>query len=218
MFAAINTFLSGSAAQIKTQSFPPGTTSWTAPADVSNLISVSGYGQDGYPTTWTYPFTSQSTLSFFMTDTGWTDYSQLYAHFQSRLTAVNSGAPGVRYIANTGDYYIYFNTATNTLWAQQNGSATSNAYGTATSSWSLPTSGAITTSLNTNATRGIIYIPQYANGAASVAFGKTFSGGFAGGAAPLTTYSNVAVTPGTTYSVQNVANSASLTISYYSAF
>lgn len=217
MFAAINTFLSGSAAQIKTQSFPPGTTSWTAPSDVSNLVSVTGYGQDSYAATWAYDFSGSSTLSFFMADAGWTDYAQLYAHFQSRLAYVNSGAPASRALTDIGTYSFFFNNATSTLWTQQNGSSLSYAYNTATAVWTLPTSGGITTAVNANAQFGVINIPYYATGANSTAFGKTFPGGSAGGPAPLTSYSNVAVTPGATYSVQNVANSASLTISYYSA-
>jgi hypothetical protein len=52
-----------------------------------------------------------------------------------------------------------------------------------------------------------------ANGVATTGFGLTFPGGTTiTPAAPTTTFTNVAVIPGTTYTI---SNSGSLTITYY---
>lgn len=214
--ASIDGFAGLSASNLKTQTFNPGTTSWTAPSDVNLLVSISGKGQDSYSSTWTYNIYSLDSLLSGMTDTGWTDYSSLYSHFTSRLSTINSGAPSVRSVSNIGTYFIFFNTATNTLFADQNGSDLSYAYGSATLNWTLPTSGAITTSINVNNTYDVISIPYYASGAATTAFGKTFPGGAGGNAASLTSYNDVAVTPGNTYSIVNNGNDV-LTIAYYSS-
>ena len=50
-------------------------------------------------------------------------------------------------------------------------------------------------------------------GASATGFGRTFPGGL-GGAAPPTAYSNVPVTPGTSYSI-TVPSGGSITITYY---
>jgi hypothetical protein len=218
MFAAKNFILAGSAVQLKTTTFPASTTSsWTTPADVTNLVVLSGKGQDSYASTWTYDVNASSTS--FATDTGWTDYASLYSFFQGRLTTINTGAPASRYITNIGTYFIEFRTTTNTLWAFQNTTALT-VYGTATLTWNLPTSGAITTSINGTGSgvNSYISIPWYATGSASTAFGQTFPGGSSGSPASLTTFNNVAVTPSTSYSIVNNANSTVITVQYYSAF
>jgi hypothetical protein len=218
MFSAKNFILAGSAIQLKTTTFPASTTSsWTTPADVTNLVVLSGKGQDSYASTWTYNVDASS--SFFSTDTGWTDYASLYAHFQSRLATINAGAPSTRSVTDVGTYFIEFKTSTNTLWAAQNGSGAT-VYGTATLVWNLPTSGAITTSINGTGSgvNSYISVPNYETGTASTAFGQTFPGGSSGGPASLTTFNNVAVTPSTSYSIVNNANSTVVTVQYYSAF
>lgn len=218
MFAAKNQFLAA-AKVLKTVTFGNGTTSWTTPADVNLIVSVSGKGENSYASTWTYELNGQSSLLFGMTDTGWTDYSSLYSHFTGRLSTINTGAPATRFVIDVGTYFVFFNTATNTLWAQQNGSGVT-AYGTATLNWTLPTSGTITTSINgTGATIGNISIPNYVTGTATTAFGQTFPGGSSGGPATLTTFTNVVVTPSTSYSiVNNSSDSTVVTVSYYSAY
>lgn len=220
MFAAKNQFLAA-AKILKTVTFGNGATIWTTPADVNLIVSVSGKGQDSYAGTWPYDLNGASSLFGSMTDTGWTDYSSLYSYFTGRLSAINLAAPLTRSLTNIGTYFVFFNTATNTLWALQNGSGLSYAYGTATLNWTLPTSGAITTSINGigSSYNWSIQIPYYVSGAATTAFGQTFSGGVGGGTATLTTFTNIAVTPSTSYSIVNTSSDATVvTVSYYSAY
>jgi len=50
------------------------------------------------------------------------------------------------------------------------------------------------------------------SGQATTGFGKLFPGGAIGQPAPVTTYTNVSITPGTTYTIENFQ---ALTIQYY---
>lgn len=68
--------------------------------------------------------------------------------------------------------------STNNMW-QSSGPATGSGFATHFWSYTIPAS----------------------NGANATGLGKTFPGGTAGGAAPTTSFSNVAVTPGTSYPI-----------------
>jgi len=209
--AAANAYGFLSSRKLVTETLPLGSSTWVAPNNVNTIITAVGKGADSVASTYNYSIDGTNFLLGSATDTGWTDYSSLYSHFSNRLTTLNSGAPSVRYLTDVGAYFVFFNTATNTLWAFQNGSALSDAYGSASLNWTLPTSGTITTSINgTGTTNGGIQIPYYTRDN-TTAFSLTFSGGALGGVATNTTYTNISVTPGASYPI---VNNGALTITY----
>jgi hypothetical protein len=235
MFAALNNFLTGSRVQtLQTYTFPGGTSTWTAPPGVTNLVSAAGKGADGSPsssgsaTNNNFIFVAQRDYAS-APNAPYQAYTNIYNAASDCLVSINSGAPGTRaapiitdrptsYITSVissdywGEYPMYGN-----YW-----------YGdsqTISGTFSLievnspPAEGlqAITYA-NVNGTqRGwrisvpYDYTINATTGASTTGFSQTFPGG-AGGAASTTTYTNVAVTPGTTYTV---VNNGALTIQYY---
>lgn len=209
--AAANAYGFLSSKKLVTETLPLGSSTWVAPNGVNRILTAVGKGADSVSSTYNYNINGASSLPGFATNTGWTDYSSLYSHFSNRLTTLNSGAPSVRFLFDVGDYFVFFNTATNTLWAFQNGTGISSAYGSAALNWTLPTSGTITTSINgTGTTNGGIQIPYYTQNN-TTAFSLTFPGGTLGNPATNTTYTNISVTPGASYTIQNFG---ALTITY----
>lgn len=208
--AAANAYGFLSSRRLVSVTFSTGFTTWVAPNNVNNIVTAVGKGADSYASTSDYNFNASDMLLFGMTNTGWTDYSSLYSHVTGRLSTINAGAPSIRNIIDAGTYLFYFNTSTNTLWAQQNGSTLYDAYGTATLNWTLPTSGTITTSINSTPNTNYITIPYYST-ETTTAFGKSFPGGTLGNPATNTTYTNISVTPGASYTIRNFG---ALTITY----
>lgn len=208
--AAANAYGFLSSRRLVSVTFPAGSSTWVAPNNVNNIVTAVGKGADSYASTQNYDFSSAGSLLPSLTNTGWTDYSSLYSHVTGRLSTINAGAPSVRNLTDTGTYYFWFNTATNTLWAFQNASGVSNAYGTATLNWTLPTSGTITTSINSTPGTNYIVIPYYFTDN-TTAFGRSFPGGSLGNPASNTTHTNISVTPGASYPIKN---SGALTITY----
>jgi len=209
--AAANAYGFLSSRKLVFETLPLGNSTWVAPNGVNRIYTAVGKGADSVASTKLYDVNGAPVLGFSMTDTGWTDYSSLYSHFTNRLSTLNTGAPSIRYLLNTGSYFVWFNTATNTLWAQQNGSGTIDAYGTCSLNWTLPTSGAITTSINATGSNGGIIIPYYTQDH-TTAFSLSFLGGTRGNAATTTVYTNIAVTPGASYPI---VNNGTLEISYF---
>lgn len=232
-------FTSG-AFTLTTVTFTSNTT-WTAPAYLTNLLTMTGYGTNATSDDYS-PDVSITTIyrcqrEVFSSATVAThDWSEIYNNLQAWISFINTGTPGSRssdsinvflsanYSINSDNTY---NTFTTPVTPSFDGS--SNRYvkigsGSNQSSFSVPSSGTITyanTPSGSNQVRiGYNSIYLGSNGSAATGVGKTFPGGtydFAtgiGGAAPTTNFSNVAVTPGASYSIV-VPGGGSISISYY---
>lgn len=186
-------------------------TTWTAPAGVSNLSVVSGRGSNGQPDYYVYTTIGSVTVqalngSYVL---GPLDWSTAVSDCQALVNTTNSGGSGPRtvnpgssstYYINTSNLYLKFISSGSTY--QVNGTAVlSNPSG-------APTSGTVTYTdvVNLGGIVGFLCNVDVLNagaaGTASTGFGQTFPGGAAsGGTAPITTFTNVTVIPGTTYSI-----------------
>ena len=227
-----------SALTLTTVTFTSSTT-WVAPSYVSNLVQMVGRGanatSDDYSTD-----TSGATLYTVTNDgvvtniTTTHDWSELYDNLQAWIAVVNSGGSGRGgpigrsfgngyRIRTNNTYQSYTNPPTpgSGGFAEQYFQIGT---GANASSFSVPSSGTITYA-NTPSpigTIGISFKPVYlgGDGAASTGVGKTFPGGTydfptgTGGPAPTTTFTNVTVTPSSSYSIV-VPSGGQIAISYY---
>lgn len=222
-------------ATLKTYTFPAGTSTFTVPAGTTSLVSVTGKGADGSSSgsmglgSLGNIITTTSGGGF---STSTQDWSNLWAIANS-IVAIGSGGTSSSY-KYTGSYRYYYlshvDDVTNYFSDMGSFSHDLYCYGTPTVSvgYGAPLSGLITANY-LNSIGGVsvisIYTPNVigggGDGASTTGFGLTFSGGGSSGTFPYitgypapgpTTYNNVAVTPGATYTV---VNSNSLTITYY---
>lgn len=202
-------------------------TTWTAPAGVSNLSVVSGRGSNGQPDYYVYTTIGSVTVqalngSYVL---GPLDWSTAVSDCQALVDTTNSGGSGPRtvnpgssatyLIRNTTNLYLKFISSGSTY--QVNGTAVlSNPSG-------APTSGTVTYTdvVNLGGIVGFLCNVDVLNagpaGTASTGFGQTFPGGAgSGGTAPITVFNNVAVTPGTTYTITIPTDNVSpyITIQY----
>lgn len=215
-------------------------TTWTTPAYLSNLVTMSGHGlnatSDDYSPDLDAVYIYRPFREGFSSGTVAThDWSDIYNNLQAWITFFNTGTAGTRspyptdsffsnaYSINSDNTYNYYTSPRTPTWGSGNKYVQ---IGTArdSSDFSVPTSGTITYA-NTPAGSKYIrvgYNPVYlgSDGAASTGFGKTFPGGTynfstgIGGPYPTTNFSNVTVTPSTSYSVV-VPSGGSISISYY---
>lgn len=199
---------------------------WVAPSSVTNVVSLSGEGADGSATSTgtSGPLFSAAALPYSAgSNPPFAQWSDLYnAAVASRnvfsATVGGAGPSSVNdayrlYIYpsnywdvagyNTGDYSSL--TITSVSGLQQAGT------------FATPTSGPIYYSGLGPGSNGWYFEVNYSTGgfvgADSTALGKTFPGGSYGPASPVT-YTNVAVTPGTSYTI-NVASGGFVQIQYY---
>lgn len=205
---------------VVSQTFTTNTT-WTAPAGVSLLSSVTGKGAAG-AAAYTDANTSRSFQVMKVTgsastsggggQSGILSWSDLWSQAQSFQSEINAGGTGsdtsAIYVQYTDSRYIQ-NTGTNLSWSSAiAGSASLSAI-------SFPQSGNVTSGASASATVSFQQAGAYhsaTTGASATGFGKTFPGGYSGPAS-VTTFSNVAVTPLTQYSIV-VPTSGSITITY----
>lgn len=184
-------------------------TSWTAPAGVTNLTTVSGRGSNGQ-------------ANYYVNDTiayievrpqsgtallGPLDWSTAYSEAQALVNNTNAGGSGPR-TANPGFPATYYVTSSN-LYSKSLG--TSQSYqvnGTAVlqNYYGSPTTGTVYYTDLLISIGAFLCNVDVLNigpaGTASTGFGQTFPGGAAsGGTAPITVFNNVSVTPGTSYSI-----------------
>lgn len=159
------------------------TTNWVAPSNVSRLISISGAGEPGTPGT---PDTTQ---------TGWHRVDVEYAHLRSDGSVsswIEGTYPDVYDGSPTPDSYfdptVYYSMSDSTVYSD------STLYHSFTST-----------------SRTVPGQPAY-NGADTTAVGLTFPGG-SGGPSSTTTYTNVAVTPNTSYPM-TIPGGGYITITY----
>lgn len=232
-----------SAQVLTTVTFTSNTT-WTAPAYLSNVVSMTGNGTNAASDS--YPGITDSTTIYRCAReagsggvSGTYDWSYVYNNLQAWISFINTGTPGTRSAGQIGRsfsnlYRIYsdntfVSTPDSVVPAGSNGFAPEYfqiGTGADNSAFSVPASGTITyantpTSNATNSVR-VSFSPVYlgSDGSAATGLGKTFPGGtydFAtgiGSAAPTTNFSNVAVTPSSSYSIV-VPSGASISISYY---
>lgn len=218
---------------LNTVTFSSGITTWTAPPGVNKLVIASGKGANGVsdyadpnPTILSggaivNPFGAAGTY-------GTLDWSQVYAMINQY--AGSGGARGqtnrsVLWRIGTNDQLIdngpYSDTGpypngdvystTSTVGYRQGGGTTPPTSGQVLYSfWSTPGAGDAGFKLQ-------VYPYTFGSaGANTTGFGKTFPGGaYSGGTgypATTTTYTNVAITAGTTYTI---VNNGVLTIQYY---
>ena len=211
-------------------------TTWVAPSYVSNVVSMTGYGtnatSDDYSTDTggvNLYRTSNDGVVTNITDTH--DWSELYNGLQAWIAYVNTGGSGRGGPVDTFYSNGYRIRTNNTYQTWNNFPAVSSSgstyfqigTGVNASSFSVPSSGTITYANTTNGGTiavGFRLVYLGGNGSAATGLGKTFPGGtydFAtgiGGAAPTTNFSNVAVTPSSSYSIV-VPSGASISISFY---
>lgn len=222
-------------ATLKTYTFPAGTSTFTVPAGTTSLVSVTGKGADG-SSSGSMGVGSLgnivTTTSGSGSSTSTQDWSNIWAIANS-IVAIGSGGTSSSY-KYTGSYTYFYvfhvDSGTNYFSTVASASHDLYCYGTPTVSvsYGAPLSGLVTADyINSIGGTSVIsiYTPNIISGGGSGAdttgFGLTFSGGGSSGTFPYitgypapgpTTYNNVAVTPGATYTI---VNSNSLTITYY---
>lgn len=215
-----------------TTTFPAGTSSWTAP---TNLITTAvGKGANGTSDYWDsgtgynylatvyvgysfdpgYPTTSAAT-------TVGDVYNEITSLYNSRVAAISATAPPGTYLASN-PFVEYFTNYPTTGQLEKS----SNNYGAGYYYKSSPsvnyggfTSGSttklvdLTSSPASAYSSGIYVLVPGTTGASTTAFSLTFPGGTpTTPTASDTTFTNVAVTPGATYTI---VNNQSLTITYF---
>lgn len=219
-------FLSGkvsdvtSGQQLITETFTSSTT-WTAPAGVTNLISAEGKGSDDTESYWNGYFVN----IFIGPSCGGSSqlgstlpWSSVISQMDSMVSAANqvttnsAGATGYSVIWNYS--YLWCNTQNQWLLGSVFSARTSERWrrvGTLanpiTGSGNVPTS----TYTNYSATGGTLerFIEGTA-GTAATGFGRTFPGG-----ASPTTFTDITVTPGQSYTLSIPSPGGYISISYY---
>jgi hypothetical protein len=223
MFAATK---GAAAPRLITQTFTSNTT-WVAPGATTNILTMSGYGSAAVADTVTFGVVanhyatnavSQPTPPFLLWET-----IDAGADASAASIAANSGTNLINmnskfYFVDSSNNYSFFTSPDATLIVGN--SFTKNILG------SHPTTGNVLFSqVSAGGFFGWTVSANYATlgsaGTATTGFGKTFSGGTLTGTipyrtavpAPTTTFTNVAVTPGASYSIV-VPSGGSLTITY----
>jgi hypothetical protein len=216
---------------LTTFTFPAGTSTWTAPGGVTSLVSAVGKGSDGvsdYTTggggpIWRVYFgNSGVNLSGGSAPPAPISYDTIYSNMMSVVNNINN-ATGI--IAYNHTAFGFIRIAFDNKWSEliypNVGYGGQIVAGSATYSWALPTSGALTWSAGYanqqfNADVSYTFYISGSSGSNTTGFALSFSGGgYSGGTgtpASNTTYNNVSVIPGTTYTI---VNNGALTITYY---
>ena len=205
-------------------------TTWTAPAGVSNLSVVSGRGSNGQSDFWTPANITRVWAEQTPTAEPYAPYASwatAYSEAQNMVNSLNSSGTGPRTITIPGSKKYRVSNATGyvdyyglDVGLDYSGYINNAAYIVLDPS-STPTSGNMTYASFPYYYAGFfIYADVLATGpagTASTGFGQTFPGGAAsGGTAPITVFNNVAVTPGATYTITIPTDNVSpyITIQY----
>lgn len=214
--------------KLVTQTFTSNT-SWVAPGFLTQLVSAAGYGSAAVADTATSGVVAEHRVFAAAVDQTTPPYLlwetiDAGADASAASIAANSGTNQINmnskfYFVDSADDYGFF-TVPEPTWI------VGNSY-TKSIAGSHPTTGDVLYSQLTGGgyigwTVSADYIALGSNGTATTGFGKNFPGGTLTGSEPYrtavapstTTFTNVAVTPGTTYSIV-VPSGGSLTISYY---
>ena len=218
-----------SALTLTTVTFTSSTT-WTAPAYLSNIAILAGKGSAGISDS-TSPnsitnsqvFNSFGTVVPSATASPTHDWSEFYGQSVSMANQINSGGGVVPFDAVEFNYvYVdvrsyYYNYNPGGIY--YSGYAVG---GSASISTNYPaTSGTVTyVSSGYYGTSSVSFTEYFygGDGTAATGVGKTFPGGsYSGGTgypATTTTFTNVAVTPGASYSL-SIPSGGQISISYY---
>lgn len=214
----------GAGTTLQTVTFTSNST-WVAPAGVSLVTTASGYGAPGetVPGGWSggpvnggYVAYSYENDTFPGNPANTPTYAEVTSTANATLASINSST-GDRTISFTVIVYDYNPTTNGTSVNYYTNSY--RARGVATSDGASYTWG----NTSNNKVQGLgagwyFNIERYYDGyttvgASSTAIGRTFPGGD-GGPAGTTTYTNVSVTPGASYSIV-VPSGGSVTLQYY---
>lgn len=206
---------------------------WVAPVGVGMVAVLSGKGSAGVS-----DYTTARNLQYFANrSTGsypnppFANWSTLYSDQQNEIAALNAFGPYPKYGNGYISNYVSIltgNTTTN-YWLYQ--PFTSELFvgkimtGTITPGATAPSSGNIdftTLTVSLGFTIAVGYIEDGGPGTAATALGQTFPGGTYTGTYPnavgnpavTTTYTNISVTPGTSYSIV-VPSGGQVQISYF---
>lgn len=223
MFAAPNTFFTA-VGKLTTVTFPSGTSTWTSPANVSLLVSAVGKGADGFAGGWAgtpiqFAVLGVTNNTPFCTQPYSTSPTYQYVYDQG--AAVYNGTTGVRTI-NYWQRQVWYNTNTaGGNWGGPNQflylslQIQGTCYNVVQSEYAARSSKIADYTGGGGSASYLVYAPDYYIdpyiGANTTGFSLTFSGG-AYVPATTTTYTNVSITPSTTYTI---VNNGSLTIQYY---
>lgn len=213
----------GAATTLQTVTFTNNST-WVAPAGVSLVTTASGYGAPGetVPGSWSGTPVNAGTLVYSYENTNFPGssantptYAQATSNAEATLAAINSST-GERTISYTAINYNY-NPNTDGTFVDYYPNIGFLGRGTATKGdgpWANTSSNLVKGIGNGWYFRIERYYEGYTTvGASSTAIGRTFPGGD-GGPAGTTTFTNVSVTPGTSYSIV-VPSGGSVTLQYY---
>ena len=214
----------GPSGTLTTYTFPSGTSTWTAPSGVTNLVSAAGYGSDGFAGSWS-TFNSLGAVVPSTTDCAGTtygaslDYSVPYGQAQTIQTTAQGWTtdPAGQLVSLTRTFVYYWCPASS-VWKTQSISFFGDVrrIGTVSLVGTMPSSGTVPTppaSQQEAFCNNIEFLNSPFDGSATTGFGLTFPGGTIAVPVPsTTTFNNVAVIPGTTYTI---VNNGSLIITYY---
>lgn len=217
---------------LTTYTFPVGTSTWTAPSGVNLLASAVGKGADG--TSDTYYVMSYSWVNSFYPGTGgpqpaYLQWGNITADTFSFINTINAAGSGPVTLTTWGTQYAVYsdNTWDSVPAGYVSGGVSTYKFSILTDivwvrgSASYFTTGSGATTGNVLYANGVGNLLgtadiQGAAGASTTGFSLTFPGGTytspTGNPAPTTTFNNVSVTPGTTYTI---VNNGALTITYY---
>jgi hypothetical protein len=230
---AVRSFGFAKARALTTYTFPAGTSTWTAPAGVTNIVSGVGKGSDGTSDTWGDIPSGANYLGYTIagypydpgypttTKTAGDAYTAINTNGNNILSVVTATSPPGNYLSNW-PFYEWFPGWPTSWTCEENISTFGGGY------YYRNTTPSIVNPFTPGSTNPLAYEPSrdahltglYRNtpgmaGMLTIGFGKTWAGGdYTGGVgypAPTTTVSNIAVSPGTTYTIYN---RGSLTISY----
>lgn len=192
---------------------------WTAPVGVSNVSTLSGYGQDGSANYASSTFTYNAAPGYGGNApyAQWGDlYSAAVATQAALAAAVGgygpsgfTGAYGIRVQSDNKWQVLYQTTDDLSYVIIDTVSSVYSGSGTPQTSGNIAYAGLGFSAWNVSTS---YHTPAFV-GASSTAIGKTFPGG-SYGPASTTTYTDVAVTPGNSYAI-SVASGGSVTIQYY---
>ena len=212
-------FSRGKPKVLTTYTFPGGTSTWTAPDGVTNLTSAIGKGSNGTPNQWIgQRFLAQSRRAG-TTGTGSATLSA--ATITSELNTLASTINGMT-TSNNGAFFsgvdwIQWNfRATSGVWVRTtfSVSGTFRRSGSAFIIRNHPTTGDMsTTTAYVSDVEGAQILQAGSSGTATTGFSLTFPGGTVSVPTAVdTSFNNVTVSPGTTYTI---TNNGSLTITYF---
>lgn len=201
--------LLGGSRVVVTQTFTTNT-SWVAPAGVTSILTLTGNGVAGTPGGPQPGSILVANVSYQTSGTGAGGPANTWSNMQglvnNAISTLNSGGSGsvstallLKYANGTEDLF-----PSSTSYGGAIAGTASASYG---GGWQ--SSGAITSSGTASA--NFLVNTSSTTGASTSAFGFTFPGGTGGPATPVT-YTNVVVTPGTSYPIN--AAGGSITIAY----